>query len=119
MAEEDRKILDKEGSVTMALKDYNEMRDLLETLLNSTDTHKEFIVKFRKSLTMLLIKSKEVGIDIDPLFEYFVDLSFAPIEGVTVVKNEGPFKEGEPHPRWTVILTKKTVEDEGFSLTND
>jgi len=113
---EQKKFQSGEGTVTIPLEDYINTKDLLETLLKTTDTHKEFIVKFRKSLVQLLMKAKDAGINMDPLFDYYADLKFDPIDGVEVVPSKD---ELDGSQKWIVVLTKKTVKDEGISLNND
>lgn len=110
MNNEDNPVLSVEGTVTMDLKSYNYMRDTLEHLYKTTDTHKEFLKKFRVSLAVIIGKAQFAGLDMSEMYEYFKDLDFPVIERVVILHDEEASK-------WRVKIKK--IEDEKIDSTTD
>ena len=104
------------GRVDLPLKEYNMMRDTLTKLLENTKTHKEFIKEFRTSLLQIVTLAEAVGLDLNPMIEYYQYLDFKEITKIDINYIPSPEQDGVKTAQPRFILTIKTVEDERKGL---
>lgn len=77
-----------DGRVNISLQEYNQMRDTIVNLVETTKTHKEFIKDFRLSLINIVAKAEEIGLDLGQIYEYYESLDFKPIESLGFVQGD-------------------------------
>ena len=108
-----QKIPPSEGSVTLPLEEYLLLRDTINSLLETTKTHKEFLKDFRKSLIQIIQLCKSKDLDLDSMFEYYKNLDFKTIESLDLEYVKGE----EDKPQWKLNI-KVQQNDTQSSIIN-